>query len=34
VLHESLQHPNDFYANVHTAGLPGAIRGQLKYRRP
>jgi hypothetical protein len=35
VLEEILKHPNHFYANVHTAPFPGgAVRGQLKHRRP
>jgi hypothetical protein len=35
VLDEILKHPNRFYANVHTGDFPGgAIRGQLKHRRP
>lgn len=35
VLPEILKHPNHFYANVHTGDFPnGAVRGQLKHRRP
>jgi hypothetical protein len=35
VLEEILRHPNHFYANVHTGDfMGGAIRGQLKHRRP
>jgi hypothetical protein len=35
VLQEILKHPNHFYANVHTGDFPnGAVRGQLKHRRP
>jgi hypothetical protein len=35
VLREILKHPNHFYANVHTGDFPnGAVRGQLKHRRP
>lgn len=35
VLDEILKHPNRFYANVHTGDFTGgAIRGQLKHRRP
>jgi hypothetical protein len=35
VLQEILKHPNHFYANVHTGPFPeGAVRGQLKHRRP
>jgi hypothetical protein len=35
VLEEILKHPNHFYANVHTGDFPGgAVRGQLKHRRP
>jgi CHRD domain len=35
VLEEILKHPNRFYANVHTGDFTGgAIRGQLKHRRP
>jgi CHRD domain len=35
VLREILKHPNHFYVNVHTGDFPnGAIRGQLKHRRP
>jgi hypothetical protein len=35
VLEEILKHPNHFYANVHTGAFPGgAVRGQLKHRRP
>jgi len=35
VLEEILKHPNRFYANVHTGEFPGgAVRGQLKHRRP
>ena len=35
VLQEILNHPNRFYANVHTGAFPnGAVRGQLKHRRP
>ena len=32
---EILKRPNHFYANVHTGDFPGgAVRGQLKHRRP
>jgi CHRD domain len=35
VLQEILKHSNRFYANVHTGPFPsGAIRGQLRHRRP
>jgi hypothetical protein len=35
VLEEILKHPNHFYVNVHTGDFPGgAVRGQLKHRRP
>jgi hypothetical protein len=35
VLQEILKHPNHFYTNVHTGPFPGgAVRGQLKHRRP
>jgi hypothetical protein len=35
VLGQILAHPNRFYANVHTGDFPnGAVRGQLKHRRP
>jgi hypothetical protein len=35
VLQEILEHSNRFYANVHTGPFPGgAVRGQLRHRRP
>jgi len=35
VLQEILKHSNRFYVNVHTGPFPnGAVRGQLRHRRP